>query len=162
SEILAEIASLKADRLSVKRDEPKLAGELDALNPRLAAVEASRAEAARKRDELAKAEVEDTRRVDELITAIGAKRKVVGRAAADAEAARDKILFELGEQLYVDRPAVLVKQLSPIDEIDLVIGGADRRIMELREILGSVDKAKLARGIILLVAFAAVLSAVIA
>src|SRR5262249_16774166 len=109
-----------------------------------------------------KAEVEDLRRVDELLTAIGAKRKVVERAAADAEAARDKILFELGEQLYVDRPAVLVKQLSPIDEIDLVIGGADRPIMQLPDILGSGDKAKRARGIILLVSFAAVLSAVIA
>jgi hypothetical protein len=162
SEILAEIASLKADRQAIKRDEPRIAGEVDAINPRIAAIEASRAEAIRKKDELAKAEVEDKRRVDELLTAIGAKRKVVERAMGDAEAARDKILFELGERLYVDRPEALVAQLSPIDEIDLELGEADRRIMELREILSSVDKSKLARGIILLVTVAALLSAFVA
>ena len=57
------------------------------------------------------------------------------------------MLFELGERLYHDRPADLTAHLSPIDVIDVELGTGDRRVMELKEIIGSVDKAKLARGI---------------
>ncbi|MGN6105596.1 MAG: hypothetical protein ACTHU0_10860 [Kofleriaceae bacterium] len=145
--IQAEIATLKADRKAVQRDEPVLASELDALNPRIAALEAARAEARRRRVELEQQEREDQRRTEELLAAIGAKRKVVDRAAGDAEALRDKILFELGERLYVDRPDSMAYELSPIDAIDVELGTGDRRQMELREILSSVDRLKLARGI---------------
>jgi hypothetical protein len=151
AEVQAEIAMLRADRKAIQSDEPVIAGQLDALNPRVAALEAARGEAERKRTELEAAEHDDQRRVEELLAAIGAKRKVVDRAAADAEALRDKILFKLGERLYVDRPADLTAELAPIDEIDLELGSADRRMMELREILASVDRWKLARGIALLV-----------
>lgn len=151
ADVMAEIASLRADRKAIQADEPAIAGELDALTPRIAALEATRLEAQRRRAELETAEHDDQRRVEELLTAIGAKRKVVDRAAADAEAARDKVLFQLGERLYVDRPADLTAQLAPIDEIDVELGLADRRMMELREVLASVDRWKLARGIALLV-----------
>jgi chromosome segregation ATPase len=149
--IQADIATYKADRLAVLRDEPVIAAELDALNPRIAALEASRSQLRKKRTELEKAEVEDQRRTAELLEAIGAKRKVVERAAAEAETARDNTLFELGERLYVDRPNVLAAQLSPIDQIDLELGEADRRIMELREIISNVDKAKFLRGTAMIV-----------
>jgi hypothetical protein len=156
SSIQAEIATLKADRLAVARDEPVIAAELDALQPRIAALESARAEARKKKTACEAAEAEDQRRTSELLEAIGAKRKVVDRAASEAEAARDKALFELGERLYVDRPANLAAQLSPIDQIDLELGESDRRIMELREILSNVDRGKLARGIaVVLVALAA-------
>lgn len=145
--IQAELATLKADRIAVQRDEPKLAAELDALNPRVAALEGKRAEAKRKTQEIEKAELDDQRRSDELLAAIGAKRKVVDRASSDAETLRDKVLFELGERLYNDRPGDLSPQLSPIDVIDVELGTGDRRVMELKEIISSVDKPKLARGI---------------
>jgi chromosome segregation ATPase len=158
--IQADIATYKADRLAVLRDEPVIAAELDALEPRIAAIEASRSELRKKRGELEKAEVDDQRRTAELLEAIGAKRKVVERAAADAESARDHALFQLGERLYVDRPNVLAAQLSPIDQIDLELGEGDRRIMELREIISNVDKAKLARGTAMIVLALAALGAV--
>jgi len=150
AQVQAELATLRADRKAIQGDEPALAAELDALDPRIAAIEAARVEAKRKRAELEAAEHDDQRRVEELLAAIGAKRKVVDRAAADAEAARDKVLFQLGDRLYVDRPSELASQLAPIDEIDVEVGIADRRMMELREILASVDRFKLARGIALL------------
>jgi predicted nucleic acid-binding Zn-ribbon protein len=152
AQVQAELATLRADRKAIQGDEPALAAELDALNPRVAAIEAARVEAQRKRAELETTEQDDQRRVEELLAAIGAKRKVVDRAAADAETARDKILFQLAERLYVDRPDDLASQLAPLDEIDAELGLADRRMMELREILTSVDRWKLARGIALLVA----------
>lgn len=160
--ILADIATYKADRHAVLRDEPVIAAELDALNPRIAAIEGNRTELRRKRAELDKAEVEDQRRTAELLDAIGAKRKVVERAAADAEVARDHALFDLGDRLYVDRPKVLAAQLSPIDQIDLELGEGDRRIMELREILSNIDKAKFARGAALIVLALAVAGGLVA
>jgi prefoldin subunit 5 len=144
--IHADIATLKADKQAVLRDEPVIASQLDALNPRIAAIEAQRAELKKKRADLEKAETEDHRRTSELLEAIGAKRKVVERAAADAETARDNTLFALGERLYVDRPKTLAAQLAPIDTIDLELGEGDRRAMELKEILSNIDKAKFARG----------------
>lgn len=149
--IQAELATLKADRLAVERDEPRIAAELDALNPRVAALEARRAEARKRRVELDEDEKKDVGRTNELLAAIGAKRKVVDRAAADAEELRDKILLELGERIYVDRPDTMFAQLAPIEAIDVELGTTDRRMMELKEILSSVDKAKLARGITVLV-----------
>lgn len=151
AEIQAELATLKADRLAVERDEPKIAAELDALNPRIAALEARRAEARKRRVELEDEEKKDQGRAQELLAAIGAKRKVVDRAAADAEALRDKILLELGERIYVDRPPSMQFELAPIDAIDVELGSTDRRMMELKEIISSVDKAKLARGIAVIV-----------
>ncbi|HEY5927449.1 MAG TPA: hypothetical protein VIV11_37450 [Kofleriaceae bacterium] len=151
AQVLSDIATLKADRQSVLRDEPMIASELDALNPRIAAIEASRNDLRKKRGQLEKSEVEDQRRTSELLEAIGAKRKVVERAAADAEAARDIALFELGDRLYVDRPKVLAAQLSPIDQIDLELGEGDRRAMELKEILSNIDKAKFARGLAMII-----------
>lgn len=145
--IQAELATLKADRIAVQRDEPKLAAELDALNPRVAALEGKRGDARKRKLEIEKSEQDDIRRSDELLAAIGAKRKVVDRAASDAETLRDKVLFELGERLYHDRPKDLGAHLAPIDEIDVELGTGDRRVMELKEILSSVDKPKLARGI---------------
>jgi DNA repair exonuclease SbcCD ATPase subunit len=155
AEVQAELATLRADRKAIQRDEPEIASELDALNPRIAAVEAARGEAQRRRAELEAAEHDDQRRSEELLTAIGAKRKVVDRAAADAEVLRDKILFQLGE-----RPDDLAGQLAPIDEIDVELGVADRRMMELREITSSVDRWKVARGIALIAAILGALGAV--
>jgi len=152
AQVQAEIATLRAERKAVQSDEPAIAGELDALNPQIAALEAARGEAQRKRLEIAAAEREEHQRIEEVLVAIGARRKVVDRATAAAEAQRDKLLFQLGERLCVDRPADLTSQLAPIDEIDVELGSADRRIMELREVLSSVDRGKLARGLALLVA----------
>jgi len=149
--IQAELATLKADRLAVERDEPKIAAELDALNPRVAALEARRAEARKRRIELEAEEKQDQGRAQELLAAIGAKRKVVDRAAADAEQMRDKILLELGERIYVERPTSMQFELSPVDAIDVELGVTDRRMMELKEIISSVDKAKLARGVAVII-----------
>jgi len=149
--VQADIATYKANKVAVLRDEPIIATELDALDPRIAAMEATRAGLEKKKAELAKAEQDDQRRTLELLEAIGAKRKVVERAAADAEAARDTALFELGERLYVDRSPILTAQLSPIDQIDLEIGEGERRGMELKEILLNIDKAKFARGLAIMI-----------
>jgi hypothetical protein len=160
--IQADIATLKADEKAVQRDEPAIAAEIDALEPRIAAMKGARTEAEKKQAELIKNEDEDQRRTTELYEAIGAKRKVVERAAAEAEAARDNVLFELGDRLYVDRPAILAAQMSPVDQIDLELGETDRRIMELREILSNIDRSKILRGAAVILAAALVVGMFVA
>ena len=154
--VSAEVAALRADRQAVQRDEPIIAAELDTLGPRIAALRGQLASAQQRRAEILAAEDKDKRRIADLLAAIGAKRKVVDRAAADAESARDEVLFDLGDKLYTDRPKKLAAQLAPIDTLDLELGEGERRIMELREILSNVDRTKLARGlaVVMLVALA--------
>jgi hypothetical protein len=161
AQIHADIATLRADRKAVQKDEPAIAAELDALMPRIAAMESARSEAETRKKELEEGEALDQKRTAELLEALGAKRKVVERASAEAEAARDKVLFDLGERLYVDRPSLLGAQLAPIDAIDLELGEDDRRIMELREILSNIDRWKLARGIAMITVALAVLGTIV-
>ena len=145
--VSAEVATLRADRQAVQRDEPIIAAELDTLQPRIAALRGQRTTAQARRAEILAGprSKKTSAAIEELLAAIGAKRKVVDRASHDAEVARDTILYELGDALYVDRPPKLAAQLAPIDEIDVELGTGDRRIMELREILSNVDRSKLAR-----------------
>jgi hypothetical protein len=160
--IQADIATFKADQKAVQRDEPVIAAELDALEPRIASIRAQQGEAEKRKTDAEAAEADDHRRTTELYEAIGAKRKVVERAAADAEAARDRVLFELGERIYVDRPSSFSAQLAPIDQIDLELGDSDRRAMELREILSNVDRMKIARGVAVIVLVLAAVAAFVA
>ncbi|MFT3699839.1 MAG: hypothetical protein QM831_42235 [Kofleriaceae bacterium] len=144
--IAADIATLKADQKAVQRDEPVIAAELAEIEPQIASLVAQKTELETAQADRQKAEDADKGRTMELFDAIGAKRKVVERAMAEAETKRDGILFELGERLYVDRPKLLTPQLAPIDEIDLDVGASDRRLMELREIISNIDRWKIARG----------------
>ncbi|HEX7704732.1 MAG TPA: hypothetical protein VF403_28520, partial [Kofleriaceae bacterium] len=160
--IQADIATLRADQKAIQRDEPVIAAEMDALQPRIAAIVAACTDAEKAQAERVRAEAEDQRRTTELFEAIGAKRKVVERAAAEAEAARDTVLFDLGERLYVDRPTILGAQMSPIDQIDLEYGESARRINELREVMSNIDGWKIARGAGMLVLVLAVVGAVAA
>jgi predicted nucleic acid-binding Zn-ribbon protein len=157
--IQADIATLKADQKAIQRDEPVIAAEMDALEPRIAAIVAARSDAEKAQAERVRSETEDQRRTTELFEAIGAKRKVVERAAAEAEAARDTVLFDLGERLYVDRPTILGAQMSPIDQIDLEYGESARRINELREVMSNIDRWKIARGAAMILGILAVVGA---
>jgi hypothetical protein len=148
--VLAEIATLKADREAVQRDEPALAEQLDRLAPRMAGLEAKHHDAQARITELEADEATDQQRAVELIAAIEAKKKVVERSHGDAEARRDKALHGLAERLLIDRPSQLGRAFEPIDEIDLQIATDGRRAMELRELLGSVDRGAMARGIALM------------
>ena len=158
----ARLAALTADRAALRRDEPATARALDALYPQIATLEAARGELQRRRAARVTAERDDQARADEVRAAIAARRKVLERAAADADALRAETLRALGERLATDRPAALADALGPIDDLDQERSLAERRALELQETVASVDRWKLARGIALLVLWIAVLGAVAA
>lgn len=146
----AELATLRADRIAVQRDEPALAAELDALLPRIAELE-SRRTAARERQDKARTELTaSAERLVERLGVVGAHQKVIDRALAETQKARDNALAELGDRLVIDRPRPLGRDLADIDAIDVDVAGDERRVMELHEVLGSIDKGALARGVAVL------------
>jgi len=158
----ADLATMKADRTAVQRDEPIIAAQLDELAPRIAKLEAERSAALASIAEKKATEAADAKRSIELVDAIKAKRKVVERATADAETQRDTLLVTLGERLYVDRPRAMKANLEGIDELDVAYGTSDRRAMELREILSSIDTWKIVRGaVVILIALLAMVAAVV-
>jgi hypothetical protein len=160
--VAAELAALKSERVAAAAAEPAIADDLDNLTPRVAGLEANRAdtEAAIARARAAQADAK--RRTDEILAALLARKVVEDRAVADGESDRRRALESLGEQLHADRPEELRFELAAIDERDLSLAQKQRRSMELRELLSSIDRAALGRGLfVTAVALISILAAVI-
>jgi hypothetical protein len=144
--IEAELATLRADRQAVSRDEPAIAAELDGLLPRIASLQAARADAAARITAARNLEIEAKGRSTDQVAAVQARRRVESRAAADAKTASERALIELGERLYVERPDDLTIRLGAVDKQDVAIATAQRKAIELRELIGSVERGALLRG----------------
>jgi hypothetical protein len=160
--VAAELAALKSERVAAAGAEPAIADELDNLTPRVAGLQATRAdtEAAIARARAAQADAR--RRTDEILAALLARKVVEDRAVADGESERRRALETLGEQLHADRPEELRFELAAIDERDLSLAQKQRRSMELRELLSSIDRAALGRGLfVTAVALISIVAAVI-
>jgi hypothetical protein len=143
----ATIASLRAERETIAAEEPVLAAVIDDVEPKLASLRGHRGEAERKIAELEQAEKDDVVRVAEIRAAIVARKTVEERAVADLSRANQAALRELAERLYVDRPAELDLLLPPVERSDLRIGELQRRVLELGDLLGAVNRRALLRGI---------------
>jgi len=158
----ADLAALKAERVAAAREHPRVVAELESLAPRLAQLSSRRAEL---EDRLARVRADHAAaraRADERAAAINARGGAEERAAADAEAARKLALEDLGEQIYADRPEPLRFELVAIEEHDLQLAARQRRSMELRALLSSVDRGALARGIaVLAIVLAAIAASIV-
>ncbi len=155
----AELAMLRADRITVARDEPAIAAELDELLPRIAELEARRVDAG-DRVKRARADlIAITEELGERLRVVEASKKVIERTLAGTRAERDRALADLGERLALDRVPALAGPLRDVDDHELSIATGERRVMELREVLGSIHRGALARGIAGLVLIAATLAA---
>ncbi len=142
----AELASLRADRQAVARDEPAIAAALDALLPRIAALTAERAAATERVAAARRGQEQARARAADRVAAVEARRKVEARAVAEAQGDRDRALVELGERLYADRPRDLTRRLDAVEQRDVAIATAERRAIELRELIASVDLGAVWRG----------------
>jgi hypothetical protein len=129
-EAAATIASLRAERETIAAEEPALAAEIDDVEPKIASLRATRSDAEKRIGRLESLERDETVRTDEIRAAILARKAVEERAAADLVRAKDTALRELGERLYVDRP-----------------GELQRRLLELTDLVGAVNRRALARGV---------------
>jgi len=145
--IEADLATLSADRQAVARDEPAIVAELDGLLPRIASLQAARSDAQARITAARAGEIEATSRAVEQVAAVQARRRVEDRAAAAARTAGDKALVELGERLYSERPDDLTIALKSVERQDLELATVQRRGIELRELVGSVERGAVARGI---------------
>ncbi|HVV86593.1 MAG TPA: hypothetical protein VHE35_26225, partial [Kofleriaceae bacterium] len=64
----------------------------------------------------------------------------------DARRARDALLASLGEQLVLERPAILRRPLVELDELDLAIATDQRRLLDLDELIDGADRRAMLRG----------------
>jgi hypothetical protein len=145
--IEAQLASVRAERESVLSEEPELAAELDDLEPKIAALQASRREAEKARAAAREKDQKDAERTAERIRAIEARRQVENNAVEDADRERDRALLALGERLDVDRPERIADKLRGADEHAMAIATLERKQIELRELVDGVDRAAFWRGI---------------
>jgi chromosome segregation ATPase len=144
--IAAEIATLRADRKSVEKDAPAIAAELDRLNPRIATLAADRAAVEKRLRDAREADQTAARRADDVCAAIAARKKVEDRAVEEAEHRRAKALFALGERLTLYRASGLGDRAKRVEERDVAIATAERRALELRDVVASVDRPAVVRG----------------
>lgn len=153
----AELATLRADRAAVARDEPALAAQQDQLEPRIAALRAERHRASRRLADARAAIIAAGERAADELHAVKAQRKVIDRGLGELEKRRDRALGRLGEHLAAERPPGLSTPLAALDEAEDACAADERRAAALREMLASVDRAAVARGVAILVAIAALL-----
>ncbi len=155
----AALAAARAERAAVLDEEPEIAAELDDLNPRIANLNAAREDAEKKLAEARERDRDGTVRTDERVAAVRARKAVDERAVADADRALDEVLVALGEKLAMERPRQLGSRLRPVDEHDVSIATLERRALELGELVGGVNRAAIARGILVIAVFVGAVAA---
>ena len=148
AEVEANIASMRADREEVAREEPVITAELDDLEPAIASLSSARADAHGKVGKLESDEESDVVRTAEKLTAARARRAVEERARAELEREQEQALRSLGERLNVERPRDLYLRLKPIEEHEVAIATLERRRVELGELVAGVDRWAFARGLL--------------
>ena len=153
--IEAELASLRAERESVARDEPAIAADLDELDPKIASLAASKRDTELEIETIRAADKDGQVRTEEIVAATEARKQVINRAVADLDKEREGALESLGERLCHERAASFAPRLRAIDEHDVSIATLERRAIELDELVSGVDKAKIARGVAMIVLLAA-------
>lgn len=159
--IEARLAAARADREALQRDEPALAAELDAVEPRIASLSAARDETRRGLDDVQREDAEDQERTDEKVAAARARKQVEDRAVGDCDKRRNDILRALGEYFDVERPDPVVARLRGVDEHSVAIATLERRALELREVIDGIDRGAMVRGVAVLAAAAGALGAVL-
>jgi hypothetical protein len=150
----ANLASLLAERQAIADEQPSLAAELDELEPAIASLVASRADARKRIARSDKEERDALARTAEKVAAVRALKVVDERAEAELLAAQEEALGDLGEQLAEERPAELAMPLRSIEQHDMTIATLERRHLELSELVRSVDRWAVARGVLWLLALA--------
>ena len=142
----AELESGRVNREMVARDRPVLDADLAALRPRLAAIEAARAEAQARLDTARNALGARAAQIDGELRTLAARSVELDRAGADARGARDARLAALGELLVRERPTILRAPLRELDDLDAAIATDRRRRLDLDELTGAIDRRARGRG----------------
>jgi len=148
AEVESNIASMRADREEVAREEPVIATELDDLEPAIASLTSAKADAQSSASKLEAEEQAAVVRTAEKLTAARARKAVEERARAELERDQEDALRALGERLNVERPHDLLLRLKPIEEHEVAIATLERRRVELGELVAGVDRWAFARGLL--------------
>jgi len=150
TEIEVNLAALRADRDALVSDQPEVQVALAKLEPkrselsqRLTKTEAALAETHDK-------ERSGAERHNELVVALEARLVVEQRAVSDIDDARENLFYEVGESLG-SKPGVGALDLHiALEELDKEMGELATKERALERRLSVVDRAKVARGTLLI------------
>lgn len=142
----AELATARANRARVARDRPALEAEIAALLPRLAELEAARAEAQARLDAARAAFRARAEQIDASLRELAARTAELDRADDAARGARHARLAALGERLVLERPAILRRPLAELDDLDAAIATDQRRLLDVDDLIDGVDRRAMLRG----------------
>jgi hypothetical protein len=159
AEAEATIATMRAERRGLDKEEPELAAEIDQLEPAIASLTASRAEGRARAARIEEQERAAVLRVAEKVVAVKARCVVDERAEEELALAQEEALRALGERLAVERSPEIVPRLRGIEEHEVAIGTLERRHLELTELLHGVDRWTVARGVLWLLVIAVAVAA---
>ncbi len=158
----ANLAALRADRDALIDEEPETAAELERLGPfrddlagRVAALKAEIAA-------LSEGRTDARERSGEVLAALAARLTVERRALSDVDKQREHMFETVGKAILERRHATYIDLYSQVDEHADEMASLARRERKLEERLAVIDRAKLARGIVLLLALVAVAGLIVA
>jgi DNA repair exonuclease SbcCD ATPase subunit len=139
-------ATPPAHRARVARDRPALEVEVAALLPRLAELEAARAEAQARLDAARAGFRSHAEQVYGALRELAARTAELDQADAAARATRHARLAALGERLVLERPPMLRRPLDELDELDAAIATDQRRLLDVADLIDGVDRRAMVRG----------------
>lgn len=156
AKLQAECEQLRQQLAVVASEEAPIATKLDGLTPRVAGLQAELARATAAISAAQAKEQAANERAAEQLAALDAQKKVLTRAAAEATTVDTELREALGEHLWLD--VQWHATMPELTELEIQGAEADRHEMELRELLATIDRWKLARGLAALLGFSALVA----
>jgi hypothetical protein len=142
----ADIAALRAELENVRGDEPGVVSDLKRVEPVLDELKRKLRDSTRTTEELEAKHKEAVDRYQERCDALDARLAVERREVADVEGKVEELYRQTAERLAgaKDAPEVHMRPIKPHDD---AIEALEKRITQLNELVGGVDRAKLLRGL---------------
>ncbi len=144
----AALASLRAERVSIATDEPVIAAQIDEIDPEIAGLRSQRSDVEKQITRLEADKETEKLRLEEKIVALKAGRVVEKRKVQDRSEERQERLLELGEELHDKPPQKTSLHEKEVEKQDLEIGILERQRMDVKELLLSVERAPMTRGMV--------------
>lgn len=157
----ARLASMRAEREAVARDTPDPSRDANRAMPTIKRMRIQRDKVQAEIDGLRQRDQDSGARLEAALNELRQQKADKERAVHRADQARNDLLRGLGEKLCLERPERLSLLLRRVDHHDVQIATMERRAMELEDLVQGVDRSKLVRGLLILIAAAAIPVAVV-
>ncbi|MCG8424878.1 MAG: hypothetical protein MJE77_43895 [Proteobacteria bacterium] len=152
----AQLASVRTERNAVAREQPHTTDKLEKLVPKLNQLKTKRDTTQAQLKAHREHDREQKRKTETALKELREQKAAKEKTVVEADRSRTDVLRSLGETLCIERPKQPALDLRDIDHHDVVIATLERQAMDLEDRVHGVDKAKLTRGLLLLLTACAI------